>query len=196
MEKCVRDIFYAVLKVDSAHINVVGINGDNANYNQNAENNFTVQVYSKLENIMQLDNTGYYHGLTQNFDILKFKFNIRPDIVLHRGNDNLDDQRMYVEVKTDPKANLSEDLRKLLLAVDDELHFENGVLIVGKKVLDRTILDILGYLDEENISNDDVKLKKLFLIHFIGIDDIAYSIIPFSELVEIPKAKLLLLACH
>ncbi len=186
MEKYLNDLTQALLKVEKEkYIDVIGINTNDNLYQQNAENAFTAELFHQFRVIMEMtENRNYYRNLVLHFDINKERLRGRPDIVLHFAQNNQDDQRMYVEVKTTPSPNLNEDLRKLFYAVatgNSGLNYCSGVLIVGRSNYITTVTNIKNYLQTNRKSGSPL-LKKLFLFHFTSDIIPAYTFQSFTTL--------------
>lgn len=168
--KEVNDIFRAVENVDISLKEVIGKRNDNSDYRQAAENAFTADLYSEIKTIVKTDH--HYKGLQIHFDLNKPRANnIRPDIVVHKAPNSREDQRIYIEVKTDLKVALQDinlDLIKLEHAVSPskdfspKLGYKVGIYIVAGVELDwlKKIL-IAPYQDDQL-----PVLQKLWLIYF------------------------------
>lgn len=162
MEKIVLDLAYAFTQVNPIYYGNEAINRDGIFYPQETENSFCAELYHQYKLVMESEtNRAYYRRLILQFDILKLRMGIKPDLVLHMGQNNLRDQRLYVEVKTDPNAQLRDDLEKISIAVDSDLGFRNAVIIVVNKGLSNTISQIQQYF----LNNPCNNIRKLFLFH-------------------------------
>ena len=110
-------LLYCLNQIDSHYLNVMGLNQANRTYQQAAENAFTAELYHKLKS----EQHRYDEDSVWHFDLNKERANsIRPDLVLHQSPHNRNDQRIFVEVKTDPSTSnrqVISDLTKLHNAV-------------------------------------------------------------------------------
>jgi hypothetical protein len=186
MEKHLNDILLAVKSVNKEkYIDIIGTHGDNTEYEQIAENSFTAELYHQFRIIM--DSPGserYYRDLILNFDINKERHSRRPDLVLHRAQSNMDDQRMYIEVKTNPHAGLSDDLEKLFYATHPGLlKYQSGVMIVGKKDYQLTCSSIKRYVELYKKERCE-EVNKLYLLHFAGKTSLEYTFDPFTDIIK------------
>lgn len=163
MNQYLQDLLYAFRNVNIANYKWNAINKNGVEYLQEAENNFSTEIIGNFRNLMRLPkNNHLYNNLKCHFDVLKARANmIRPDIVLHESPDNRNRQVFYCEVKIDSYCNLKEDLEKLIIAVSEDLVFENAVMIVANRTLQSTKEQIRNYMQNESITN----LEKIFLFH-------------------------------
>jgi hypothetical protein len=133
-------------------------------YEQEAENNFSSEIIRHFRNNMEREeNKVLYSGLDCHFDVRKARYHIHPDIVLHESADNQNRQILYCEVKVKTNANLTDDLRKLQIAISNNLNFNNAVIIVANKALKEVKDEICNFYKGSN----SVDLNKLFLFHGI-----------------------------
>ncbi|MEF9477350.1 hypothetical protein OWR28_06095 [Chryseobacterium sp. 1B4] len=155
MNQYLKELYSAFREVgiENYYWNAISKNGEN--YIQEAENNFSTEIIGNFRNIMRLpQNQARYNNLKCHFDILKARVNlIRPDIVLHESTDNKNKQIFYCEVKIDSYCNLKEDLEKLIVAVSDDLSFENAIMIVANRTLVSTIKQIRNYMQNESATH-------------------------------------------
>jgi uncharacterized protein YjcR len=130
MDKCIIDLMSAVTQVRADYFSSTGTRYDQTQYEQVTENSFTAELYHRFKNLMELNvNKDYYDNLIFQFDITKMAYGIRPDLVLHQNQANRNVQKMFIEVKTDTNADLTDDFNKLISATDNYLNFENAVMI-------------------------------------------------------------------
>ena len=172
MEKCISDLVIAIGNLDQNYLNIVGLNGGSEEYIQAAENPFVVELYHQFKSIIEVDKSNYYNNLQLHFDLVKERFNCkRPDIVLHNAPDNRDDQKLYIEVKTNSTINTSQyysDFDKIVLALStnnngNHLDFKNAVFITVKSDNELVKRTIKRYFKENNIANEI--LKKAYSLH-------------------------------
>jgi hypothetical protein len=148
MEKCVVDLFSATTQIKPDYFRALGTRFDQTQYPQNIEQSFSAELYHRFKLIMDLPvNSSYYNNLMLNFDITKAAVDSRPDLVLHENQANRNNQKMFVEVKTNPEADLSGDFSKLIMATDNYLSFNNSVLIVVNRPFANLLQTIYGYND-------------------------------------------------
>lgn len=180
MEKCIIDLFSSITQIDSKYYKAIGTRHDGTTYPQVIENSFTAELYHRFKTIMEQGiNIDYYNNLVLHFDIGKYAGEIRPDLVLHEAQENRNNQKMYLEVKTDSAANLQGDFDKLLYAIRD-LEFKSAVLIVANRNFKET---------KELVSNNFGPIsfeekKKLYLINAEILNDgsIDYNLFPFTSI--------------
>ncbi|MFP5470015.1 MAG: hypothetical protein ACLGGV_00310 [Bacteroidia bacterium] len=163
MEKSVLDLAFAFTQVRSVYYQGEAIGYRGGLYNQNTELSFCAELYHQFRLIMSKDHSAYYRRTILQFDINKqlSDHNIKPDLVLHNGQNNRSNQNLYVEVKTNPESSLNEDLSKIITAVDGDLQFRNAVIIVVNRDLNVTINEIRSYIRLNECRN----IKGLFLFH-------------------------------
>lgn len=150
MEKCVIDLLSAVTQVSLRYAFADGTRIDGTQYPQFIENSFTAELYHNYRNIIEMPaNREYYNNLIFHFDITKFGGGMRPDLVLHEAQENRNNQKMFIEVKTNPTVNLNQDYSKLKRAIT-ELEFENAVLVTFNRDMNRLKDDVFCYLGEQN----------------------------------------------
>lgn len=188
MEKCIFDLASAIGKIDKDYISVIGFNKDNEEYQQSAEQAFSAELYSQYKQIIESDKTNYYRGLKLQFDLEKERFGSkRPDMVLHTSPTSRNNQKLYIEVKTNPKlTNYDKDLIKLFDATSNDkseikfLGFKNAVFICGKKDFTDVTTIISNYIKQHQLNTDE-RLKRIYLMHFLNTDVITIKL--FSELI-------------
>lgn len=181
MEKCLVDLYSAVTQIDSRYFRSVGTRENGEQYVQDIETSFSTELYHRFKNIMELQiNATYYRDLILHYDITKLAINGRPDIVLHRGQDDREDQRMFVEVKTNPNANLDVDFRKLKQATDDYFQFKTVVLVVAN----RTLQNLSNQIIQNFQDFDQNRKRKIFLITAVLVDNqrVEYNIYKFTSI--------------
>jgi hypothetical protein len=90
---------------------------------------------------------------------------MRPDLVLHEAQENRNNQKMFIEVKTDPSVNLTDDFTKLITATDTYLNFQNVVMVT----VNRRFSDMLNLIRQHNqfFEIDETRAKR---IYFINVD--------------------------
>lgn len=180
MEKCIADLFSAVAQVDKRYFNAIGTRRNRTQYPQAIENSFSAELYHRFKNIAELNiNSSYYQNLIMHFDISKYGGGLRPDIVLHEAQENRNDQRMFIEVKTDSSADLQNDFDKLLNAIRD-LDFKIAVIVIANRPYN---------VSKELVSNrfrqlDYNEKTKLFLINAEILDNgsIDYNLFSFTSI--------------
>ncbi len=166
MDKELTYVFNAIKNIDKHYYWVMGFNQTHKIHQQAAENAYTAELYYRLKST----NTEF-NDLIWHFDLNKERANsIRPDLVLHKSPDSREDQRIYIEVKTNLLTNdkeLSKDVKKLVNAVSpnnwqEKLDFKYAIYVVGNVEQSKII---------EKIPNVDTQLlKKIYLIHFNSTD--------------------------
>lgn len=166
MDKCVIDLLSAVTQVNSRYFNAIGTREDQTQYNQVTENPFTAELYHRFKNIIEVPvNANYYNNLILHFDITKLSVGMRPDLVLHQAQENRNDQRMFIEVKTDATINLSADFNKLIEATNSYLNFRNVVMIT----VNRRFNDMLNLIRLHG-SFFEIEPARMRRIYFINVD--------------------------
>lgn len=150
---------------------------------QEPEDNFCAEIIHRFNNIKEsTERRNSYNGLRIDFNLMKNRFNIQPDIVLHSGGDNQNRQEIYIEVKTYRYSDLEGDLNKLRIAISTDLNFNRAVMLVINKELHSTITDIEAFIQESHLR--EAELQKLFLYHgkCIANNLIQYSFCSFNNL--------------
>lgn len=166
MDKCVIDLLSAVTQIIPRYFNALGTRENGEQYGQVTENPFTAELYHRFKNIIETHiNFQYYDNLILHFDITKLSVGMRPDLVLHEAQENRNVQKMFIEVKTDPAVNLTDDFNKLITATDTYLHFENAVLIT----VNRRFRDLLNLIRQHKafFELEETRAKRIF---FINVD--------------------------
>ncbi len=162
MEKCIVDLFSAVGQIKHRYFSDIGTRADQTQYNQHTENPFTAELYFRFRSIMEDPiNLEYYNDLIFQFDITKAAVGMRPDLVLHEAQQNRNNQKMFVEVKTDPTAELNEDFKKLIIATDEYLNFQTAVIVIANRPFSVTKPLVTNYFKQY----DYKRRKRLFLIN-------------------------------
>lgn len=134
MEKCIVDLFSSVSQINHRYYSDTGTRANQIQYIQNTENPFTAELYYRYRALMEQPvNLDYYNNLIFQFDITKASVGMRPDLVLHEAQANRNNQKMFVEVKTDPNVDLNEDFAKLVIATDEYLNFQTAVTIIANR---------------------------------------------------------------
>ena len=181
MEKCIVDLFSAVTQIDRRYFSAIGRRANREPYPQLTEASFSAELFHRFKNIIELPiNSEYYNNLILHYDITKGHMNGRPDLVLHQAQENTNDQRLLIEVKTDAGADLIDDLNKLITATDNYLHFDNVALIIVNRQFINTkqiTSDFFRILDFE-------RRKKIFLINIeiLQNNKIDYNLFQFSQI--------------
>ncbi len=166
MDKCVIDLLSAVTQVNHRYFSATGTRQDQTQYTQITENSFTAELYHRFSNLMELSiNKTYYDNLFFQFDITKMAYGIRPDLVLHEAQENRNNQKMFIEVKTDSNADLTDDFNKLINATDNYLRFENVVMITVNRKYGELLNLIRQHYDFFNL--EDSRKDR---IYFINVD--------------------------
>jgi len=152
-------------EIDSHYLKVMGYSRGDEIHQQAAENAFTAELYHLLR--MNQDEYDEQSELIWHFDLNKERVkSIRPDLVLHASPDNRNDQRIFVEIKTNSNTSdvaIQKDLEKLNNAVDinndaEKLGFRIGFYIVAQLSKEK-IQRNLRFISEELQS----KIKVLYL---------------------------------
>jgi len=142
---------------------ISGLNQQGQNAIQRPENNFSCELIRRLRNQSESQvNQNYYRGLRFDFDLLKPLRNMKPDIVLHNNADNQVNQVLYIEVKTNPRSPLADDIRKIKRAITD-LNFSTGIMIVLNKTHNNTINIIRRQINGADWQ--EFALEKIKLFH-------------------------------
>lgn len=142
-------------------------------YEQFLERNLAYELYHRYRLIMQSKHySANFHDLQLNGEVNKIGFNdtvinqnvIIPDLVLHKSQSNLDPdyQKLFVEIKVNPKASLKKDIRKLLFAISSPLYFQEAVLVCVNMPFEEAKKQVKDF-DYLGSNNED--LKKIFLLH-------------------------------
>ena len=103
--------------------------------------------------------------------------NIRPDLVLHKSPDNRDDQRIYIEIKTNPNVTdfqIRKDLRKILKAVtkdeinlySNKLGYKCAFMIIGNIEFTKLKANCLKVFNKTKIK----EREKILFFHFHSND--------------------------
>ena len=182
MNKYLIDLASAFQKVSVENYCWNALNNDNG-YEQEAENNFSSEIVRHFRNQMEKqENKIYYKGLFCHFDVRKARVHLQPDIVLHESPENQQRQEFYCEVKVNSGANLENDLRKLSIAISEELKFKFAVMIVANKDLSETQNEINKFVKNQHIEN----LEKLYLFHGIPKENetICFTIESFDNIIN------------
>lgn len=145
MNEYLKDLYKAFSQVNSRYF-FTEVVRDMNNYDdknkvkQMTENSFTAELFRHWRNIMESkEDRNLYGHLALDFDIRKSWWSddikvsqksFRPDLVLHKsqleyGTDN---QKVYIEVKTNPNPRIKNDILKLINS-QNTLNFEKGVFI-------------------------------------------------------------------
>lgn len=180
MEKCIVDLFSSVAQIDHRYYRAIGTRRNRSNYSQDIENAFSAELYHRYKSLSELPiNSTYYQNLILHFDISKYGGDLRPDIVLHQAQENRDNQKLFIEVKTDSTADLQNDFDKLLFAIR-ELEFKNAVLVIVNRPFN---------ISKDLVSNtfrglDYNEKKKLFLINaeITADNSIDYNLFAFTSI--------------
>ena len=163
MEKCLVDLYSATTQISPGYFRAIGTRNDQTQYPQNIEQSFSAELYHRFKSIIELPvNAIYYQNLILNFDITKAAVDSRPDLVLHENQANRNNQKMFVEVKTDSEADLSNDFTKLIMATENYLDFKNAVLIVVNRPFNNLLQTIYNYNDFYNIPQP--RKERIFII--------------------------------
>jgi len=151
--------------IDDHYINVMGYNRNDEVHQQAAENAFTAELYHILRvNQIEYDER---NKLIWHFDLNKERAkSIRPDLVLHASPENRDDQRIFIEIKTNSNTTdsaIQTDYKKLNKAVTandnaEKLGFKIGFYVVAQ-INKENIKRNLSFVDVENWS----KIKICYL---------------------------------
>jgi len=166
MEKCVIDLFSAITQVSPLYFNAIGTRYNEEQYHQVTENPFTAELYHRFKYLTeQKINEQYYINLILHFDITKASVNRRPDLVLHQGQENRNDQRMFIEIKTDANVSLTDDFNKLIQATDEYLNFKNVVMIT----VNRKFSDLLNLITVHS-EFFNLQVERANRIYFFNID--------------------------
>lgn len=187
MEKCIEDLKEAANKIDPVYIEVIGKTTDGNTYEQAAEAAFTAELYYQYKTIITRNDNGYYSKLILHYDLTKQGFDgQRPDLVLHKGSDNRDDQRLYIEIKTSRRtSNYESDFDKLFRAVSEQnsfghLGFKNAVFLSAKSNYEDVRKSIKNYLISKNLKSDN-RINKIYCMHLQNENSV--TICNFSELI-------------
>ncbi len=147
-------------------------------YEQYVERVFTYELYFQFRTIME-NNSRYYKDLVLNSEITKLNFSktlvgkhkIFPDMVLHKSQTNRSEnyQTLFIEIKVRPNASLTDDIKKLYMAVGDRLNFQYGIMIcinyddrTPEKLIRKSVKNI--FTTEEDILKMETLNKKLYLL--------------------------------
>jgi len=183
MDDYLLDLKIALQSVNYRFYNIPAYNRNGNPAVQQPEDNFCSELIRYLRNIKEsTERRDSYSELNFDFNILKNRFGIQPDIVLHSGADNQNRQEIFIEVKTNSNAGFREDLNKLKIAISDELNFNHAVMIVINKNLKSTLRNIREFAQSSQL--EDAELQKIFLFHAkcINANQIRYSFFSFNNL--------------
>lgn len=165
MNKYMIDFAFAFQRVPLRFYEFPGLNA-RGEYTQYLENNFTSEMARHFRNNKEYGpNIPYYENLELDFDIRKERLEMQPDLVLHAGNNNMDRQEIFAEVKTNPDYSLDDDLLKLFKAIQ-ELNFNYAVMIVVNKTFVATHNAISRCCQMNEMANPGI-MHKLFLFHSV-----------------------------
>ncbi|NEW77998.1 MAG: hypothetical protein GZ086_00935 [Gelidibacter sp.] len=172
MEKCIIDLICATTQITPVHFRAIGTRENHSQYDQNIEQSFSAELFHRFKSLIELPaNTNYYNNLILHFDITKLSVGSRPDLVLHESQANRNNQKMFIEVKTDPKANLTDDFNKLIMSTAEYLNFQNSVLIVVNRSFEETHNLIKNHKEFYSIPNE--RKSRIFIINlYQGEDDL------------------------
>ncbi|MBE2289857.1 MAG: hypothetical protein IAE95_09900 [Chitinophagaceae bacterium] len=155
--------------VEQHYYRPVGIGNNQNEINHAGEGHYTLGLVLQLETLKP--EYGDNERLIWQYDIPKVRANdIQPDLVFHDPADGRPDQRIYIEIKTDPgttDARYNSDLEKLIRAVSPNdtngplLGFSFGIFLVGNKQLNQ-----LETLIRNMRTNIGGLAEKLYLIYF------------------------------
>jgi hypothetical protein len=171
MEKCLVDLYSAATQISPRYFRAIGTRVDQTQYPQNIEQSFSAELYHRFKSIMEIpSNVEYYDNLILQFDITKLAVNSRPDLVLHEDQENVNNQKMYIEVKSDPSASLTNDFDKLIMATDTNyLNFENVVLIVVNRPFNSTLQAIYDHANFINL--DQERKRRIFIVNIEEVEN-------------------------
>ena len=176
MNDYLEDLHKAFLQVNSRYF-FTEVVRDMNNYDdknkvkQMTENSFTAELFRHWRNIMESkENRTLYEHLALDFDIRKSWWSddikvslksFRPDLVLHKsqleyGTDN---QKVYIEVKTNPNPRIKNDILKLTNS-QYTLKFEKGVFISINSNYDNLVIFIRNFV---NLENQRLIQKNIFI---------------------------------
>lgn len=144
---------------------------------QGTENNFTSELRSEWRAIMK-NNQSRYFGLNLDFDLSKNIVDkrllpdvesVRPDLVLHQSQgDMFVNQKIYIEVKTNPRPHVKTDVMKILNAMS-LLNYEFGVFISVNSTL-QNVEELINHI-LLNIKRrypdiiDNIDLGNFYFVH-------------------------------
>jgi len=176
MNKCLVDIMSAVTSIDSGYFKARGTRLNETQYDQHIEQSFSAELFHQFRCIMEKTvNLGYYENLVLHFDITKLSVDSRPDLVLHESQSNRNNQQMFIEVKTDPRADLTNDFNKLIMATEDYLNFKNSVMIIVNRPFSETHRLILNHNNFRNIHQN--QKDRIFIVNvFDNNGDLEYDL--------------------
>lgn len=175
MNKYLVDVISAVARVDSDYFKARGTRPNETQYDQHIEQSFSAELFHQFRTIMEETvNVSYYNNLVLHFDITKLSVDSRPDLVLHESQENRNNQQMFIEVKTNPRANLTNDFNKLIMATEEYLNFKNSVIVVVNRPFSETHNLILNHNNFRNIHQN--QKDRIFIINVFDNDgDIEYD---------------------
>lgn len=185
MEKCVIDLLSAICRIESTYISIIGFNSNDETYQQAAESAFTAEFYHHYKSIIVNDNTNYYSNLLLHYDLTKMRFDgRRPDLVLHKGPDTREIQKLYIEIKTSASTNnYTSDFEKIFLATEEnnganKLGFQNAAFISVKANIESVYQKIREFKNSKQL--EDKRYEKIYSIHLLENNTI--EIKKFSEI--------------
>lgn len=160
-------IIKSLENIDSHYYKVMGVSIDRE-YQQAAENAFTAELYYQLKTY-QVDYSD--DKLLWHFDLNKERaFSIRPDLVLHKFPNDRDDQRIYVEIKTNKNTDdqeIKKDLIKLINAVSDDNKSKNLGFFIAFYIIGNINLNLKKEVFKTTFSEvDKTILEKINVIYF------------------------------
>lgn len=207
MNEYLKDLLEAFTKVNKRYYfaevfkNLDTVNDETETIFQSTENSFSAELFRHWRNIMEQNNkTLVYNDIALDFDVRKNWFEIpiitytsksyRPDIVLHKSQVEWDPQfqKVYVEVKTNPRPYVKDDIQKLANAIS-RLQFERGVLISVNSDLSKlkTLIGNIINSESRRLHQYQIQIEwdRIFLFHSIINNDSKYISEPisFSELI-------------
>lgn len=183
MDEYLLDLKRAFQSVSHRFYNISALDRNGRIMIQQPEDNFCTELIRYLRNIQESDERcSSYSGLNFDFSILKNRFGIQPDIVLHEGADNQNRQELFIEVKTNADSVFREDLNKLKIAISNELNYNHAVMIVINKNLISTLRNIREFVLSSQLNDEG--LRKIFLFHAKSVhgNQIRYSYYSFDNL--------------
>ncbi len=185
MNEYLKDLHKAFLQVDNRYY-FTEVVRDMNNYDdkkkviQMTENSFSAELFSHWRNIMESDeNRILYNHLSLDFDIRKswWSDNIkvsqksfRPDLVLHKSqlDYGTDNQKIYIEVKTNPNPRIKNDILKLINS-QYTLNFEKGVFVSINSNYNNLVNLIRRFVNSENQrliqKNISIDWDRIYLFH-------------------------------
>lgn len=136
----VNDLYKAFDEIDVKYYYTESFGNQNQRRTQYPEQSFSAELYHQFRIIMEKeDRRNDYNELILHHDILKASRGMKPDLVLHGGQNTNHAQRLFVEIKINPSSSLTKDIGKIIESLEPMgLSFENSVLIVINKSLAST----------------------------------------------------------